>query len=304
MGHRDWVERVFVLARFFTLRRRVVLVGAFLARAIHTYVCIGEEESIACCKTEKTKTLNYETKISRHFLPKKRRKRAQKRKKKRKKRGKSQDIFLFFKGKQSPHKVLCQTRARFPRLDDFGARTHAQKLLLRTSNSFERKGTRRDRVFFSRAFWSHLSLSDQARTRRFLESAPSFLSLSRERKEARRTQHRFGISNSREKTKETHTTKRDAKETNAHRRLLRARRKERRAFFLSSRFFSLSVSLERVGASRFVFSLGSRRGEGVRVTPQKKKTKKRGKKKCLGYQTDTQNFSRFFFLKKGRDETN
>ena len=249
MGHRDWVERVFVLARFFTLRRRVVLVGAFLARAIHTYVCIGEEESIACCKTEKTKTLNYETKISRHFLPKKRRKRAQKRKKKRKKRGKSQDIFLFFKGKQSPHKVLCQTRARFPRLDDFGARTHAQKLLLRTSNSFERKGTRRDRVFFSRAFWSHLSLSPTKRARVEISRVGTVFSLSfsREKRSSKntKTQHRFGISNSREKTKETHTTKRDAKETNAHRRLLRARRKERRAFFPSRRAFSLSLRIAR-----------------------------------------------------------
>merc|ERR1711871_379093 len=47
----------------------------------------------------------------------------------------------------------------------------------------------------------------------------------------------------RAKRKRKRRTKRDAKETNAHRRLLRARRKERRAFFFrrsSFRAFSLS----------------------------------------------------------------
>jgi hypothetical protein len=281
VGHRDWVERVFVLARFFTLRRRVVLVGAFLARAIHTYVCIGEEESIACCKTEKTKTLNYETKISRHFLPKKRRKRAQKRKKKRKKRGKSQDIFLFFKGKQSPHKVLCQTRARFPRLDDFGARTHAQKLLLRTSNSFERKGTRRDRVFFSRAFWSHLSLSDQARTRRFLESAPSFLSLSRERKEARRTpKHNtvlaFPI---RAKRQRKRTQRRETRRKPTHIAASFARDERNVARFSSRRAFSLSPyrsrELERrVSSFRWALEGGRESESPLKKRRQKKEAKK------------------------------
>ena len=48
VGHRDWVERVFVLARFFT--RRSSTIGVFLARARNTYLYIGKEESIiACC---------------------------------------------------------------------------------------------------------------------------------------------------------------------------------------------------------------------------------------------------------------
>ena len=239
--------------------------------------------------------------------PKKEKKRAQGAKK----RGKSQDIFLFFKGKQSPHKVFCQTRARFPRLD-FGARTHARthKNSLCASNSFERKGTRRDVVFFSRAFWSHLSL-DQARCARrdFSSRHCLFLSFSRKKKlEEHQTHHRFGTYFARKERGNAAQNETRRKPTRIAASFARDERNVARFFssFLLPRFFSsLLIARESwraswakgffVGKKRERFSLG-REGGGVRVTSQKKKKKKEAKKTdCLGYQTDTKFFSRFFF---------
>ena len=204
-----------------------------------------------------------------------------KKEKKREKKGAKAKIFFFFSRGNNLHTKFCQTRARFPRLDDFGARTHAQKLLLRTSNSFERKGTRRDRVFFSRAFWSHLSLSDQARTRRFLESAPSFLSLSRERKEARRTpKHNtvlaFPI---RAKRQRKRTQRRETRRKPTHIAASFARDERNVARFSSRRAFSLSPyrsrELERrVSSFRWALEGGRESESPLKKRRQKKEAKK------------------------------
>lgn len=238
----------------------------------------------------------------------KREKNEPKKEKKREKKGAKAKIFFFFSRGNNLHTKFFARRARAFRDSTTLVREHTHTLLLRKSNSFERKGTRRDVVFFSRAFWSHLSLpTKRARVEISRVGTVFSLSFSREKKEARRTPKTrtvlaFPI---RAKRQRKRTKRRDAKKTKTHRRLLRARRKERRAFFLS-RFFSLLIARESwsvVGRKDFSLekkesALSRRRGEGVRVTSQKKKKKKEAKTDCLGYQTDTKNFFSFFLLKK------
>ena len=91
------------------------------------------------------------------------------------------------------------------------------------SNSFERKGTRRDFVFFSRgAFWSHHLLPDLYARFDFFGRHSSFLSERRQKEEERRrSKLRFGISNSlsEKKKEETHnneTTRRKPTRVAAH----------------------------------------------------------------------------------------
>merc|ERR1712159_897646 len=110
--------------------------------------------------------------------------------------------------------------------------------------------------------------------------------------EEHQTHHRFGISNSREKKEETpHKTRREGNQR-ASPPPSRATKGTSRVFFSSfllPRFFSLSLSLERVGERHWAkgFFVGKKRerslseekGEGFRVTSQKKKTKKRRQKR-------------------------
>ena len=86
-------------------------------------------------------------------------KRAPKKGQKRGKKTTKRDIFsLFFcasEGKQSPHNTFSARRA-LALSTTHRCSTSKNAFEASASNSFERKGTRRDFVFFSRgAFWSH-----------------------------------------------------------------------------------------------------------------------------------------------------
>ena len=267
--------------------------------------------------TEKTKTLNYEKRISRHFLPKKRKKRAQKRKKKStrgKKKGQKPRYFSFFQGETiSTQSFLPDARAlSATRLWCANTHTHTKTPFARRIRSKEK--VRDATLSFFRARFGRISLSrPSARAYRFLESALSFLSLSREKKEARRTPNtppfwHFQFAR-KERGNAQNETRRKPRRIAAS--FARDERNVARFFRRSSfRAFSLSpIARESWSVGRKDFSLekkesalSRRRGEGVRVTSQKKKTKKRGKKTdCLGYQTDTKNFfSRFSSKKRSR----
>merc|ERR1712070_1090927 len=101
--------------------------------------------------------------------------------------------------------------------------------------------------------------------------------------EEHQTHHRFGISNSREKKEETHKTRREGNQR-ASPPPSRATKGTSRVFFRRSSFRAFSLSpyrsreLERQWAKGFFVgkkrerSLSEEKGEGVRVTSQKKKT--------------------------------
>ena len=267
--------------------------------------------------TEKTKILNYDERISRHFLPKKRKKRAQKRKKKRKKGAKAKIFFFFSRGNNLHTKFFARRARAFRDSTLVREHTHAH-----TKTPCARRIRSKEKVrdatlsFFARVLVASLSPTKRGARVEISRVGTVFsLSFSREKRSSKNTKHTtvlaFPI---RAKRKRKRRTKRDAKETNAHRRLLRARRKERRAFFFvvppSALFLSLLIARESWRASlgerifrwkkKRALSLSEEKGEGVRVTSQKKKTKKKEAKKtdCLGYQTDTKFFFSFFLLKK------
>ena len=292
----------------------------FLARARNTYLYIGKEESIiACCnKLEKTKTLNCETRISRHFLPKKGQKRAQKRKKKEhkgQKKGAKAKIFFFFSRGNNLHTKFFARRARAFR-DSTLVREHTHA---HTKTPCARRIRSKEKVrdatlsFFARVLVASLSPTKRGARVEISRVGTVFsLSFSREKRSSKNTKHTtvlaFPI---RAKRKRKRRTKRDAKETNAHRRLLRARRKERRAFFFvvppSALFLSLLIARESwsvIGRKDFSLekkesALSRKRRGRESESPLKKEDKKRRQKTdCLGYQTDTKIFFSFFLPKK------
>merc|ERR1712100_568116 len=129
-------------------------------------------------------------------------------------------------------------------------RTHTQKLLVRVEFVRKKRYATRRCLFFARVLVASLSPTKRGARVEISRVGTVFsLSFSREKRSSKNTKHTtvlaFPI---RAKRKRKRRTKRDAKEINAHRRLLRARRKERRAFFFvvppSALFLSLLTARE------------------------------------------------------------
>ena len=227
----------------------------FLARARNTYYpYIGKEERVVINKLEKTKTLNCETKNFPPFFAKKETKTSPKKKKKRAqgaKKGAKAKIFFFFSRGNNLHTKFFARRARAFR-DSTLVREHTRTKTPFAHIEFVRKkryATRRC-LFFARVLVASLSPTKRGARVEISRVGTVFsLSFSREKRSSKNTKHTtvlaFPI---RAKRKRKRRTKRDAKETNAHRRLLRARRKERRAFFFvvppSALFLSLLIARE------------------------------------------------------------
>ena len=171
MGHRDWVERVFVLARLF--KRRVVC-ARFKAHFKHEDIVVRRHKYVAwwwCCKTiGKTKTLNsvkdFPSRQKRGKRDRKKRGVKKRAPKKGQKRGKktTKIFFLFFfvrvRGNNLPIILFppdTRARAFHDSLLDFTRTKNAFEAS--ASNSFERKGTRRDFVFFRAARFGRIIFS-------------------------------------------------------------------------------------------------------------------------------------------------
>ena len=290
----------------------------FLARARNTYLYIGKEESIiACCnKLEKTKTLNCETKNFPPFFAKKETQTSPKKKKKRAqgaKKGAKAKIFFFFSRGNNLHTKFFARRARAFR-DSTLVREHTKTSFAQIEFVRKKRYATRRCLFFARVLVASLSPTKRGARVEISRVGTVFsLSFSREKRSSKNTKHTtvlaFPI---RAKRKRKRRTKRDAKETNAHRRLLRARRKERRAFFFvvppSALFLSLLIARESWSVfGRKDFSLEKkesalsrkRRGRESESPLKKRRQKKRRQKTdCLGYQTDTKIFFSFFLPKK------
>merc|ERR1711871_621761 len=173
-------------------------------------------------------------------------------------------------------------------------RTHTQKLLVRVEFVRKKRYATRRCLFFARVLVASLSPTKRGARVEISRVGTVFsLSFSREKRSSKNTKHTtvlaFPI---RAKRKRKRRTKRDAKETNAHRRLLRARRKERRAFFFrrsSFRAFSLSPYRSRelesvIGRKDFSLekkesALSRKRRGRESESPLKKRRQKKGGKK-------------------------
>jgi hypothetical protein len=241
-----------------------------------------------------------------------------------KKKGQKPRYFSFFQGETiSTQSFLPDARAlSATRLWCANTRTHTQKLLVRVEFVRKKRYATRRCLFFARVLVASLSPTKRGARVEISRVGTVFsLSFSREKRSSKNTKHTtvlaFPI---RAKRKRKRRTKRDAKETNAHRRLLRARRKERRAFFFvvppSALFLSLLIAREswRASSGERIFrwkkkralSLGREGGGSPSHLSKKEDKKRRQKTECLGYQTDTKIFLVFlvFSSKKGRDGTN